>query len=297
MTTAWWPCRCIGCTSPLWFSMWNATTSPSDTVYIGMSGQRWPLMVHHRPGLPLRNPGRRPMEYSKLRSGSSVSKGSGSGDPYVSRSSSAFGCGGRLAAVASSGPMTHAVAAPDCTRTVPDVGTVTSRSARPPAGTVRTTSVDRRRLVQIAAVDGQHTEGLGRPDRHRAVVGVHDPHADLLIGLGRHADDVLRAVEGAGSPVGVGDAQEILLLVDAVLRQDHEGAEQSADHLFVRDLVGVVPERPDLVGDEAVRVLAALFDRVLGDPGHAVLGIRHVDAVPVQGDAVLDGGVAQDAPR
>ena len=33
--------------------------------------------------------------------------------------------------------MTYAVAAPDCTRTVPDVGTVTSRSARPPAGTVR----------------------------------------------------------------------------------------------------------------------------------------------------------------
>ena len=37
-TTAWWPCRCIGCTSPLWLEMVMLTTSPSWTIAIGMSG-------------------------------------------------------------------------------------------------------------------------------------------------------------------------------------------------------------------------------------------------------------------
>ena len=118
-----------------------------------------------------------------------------------------------------------------------------------------------------------------------------------LTGLGRHAGHVLLTVEGAGAAIGVRDAEEVLVLLDAVAGKDDERAEQAADHLLVGDLVGVVPERPDLVGDEPVGVLAALGHGVLGHPGDAVLGIRHVDAVPVQGDAVLDGGVAQVAPR
>jgi hypothetical protein len=77
--------------------------------------------------------------------------------------------------------------------------------------------------------------------------------------------------------VGVGDS-----------RLDHHRAEEAAAHLLVRDLVRVVPVRAGILGDEAVDVLTALLDGVLRDPGHAVLGVGHVDAVPVQGRAVGD---------
>ncbi len=54
----------------------------------------------------------------------------------------------------------------------------------------------------------------------------------------------------------------------------------------MRDLVRVVPERADLVGDEAVDELRPDPDRVLGDSGNAVHGVGHIQAVPVQRDAV-----------
>ena len=251
-------------------------------------------MVHHSPGLPSRNPGRRPMEYSKLRSGSSVSKGTRLRRmPYVSRSSSAVGCWAGSPRPASSGPMTYAVAAPDCTRTVPDGGTVTSRSARPPAGTVT------RRSSTGVGLFRSPPSTASRRNGSDAQTGIA-PLSVLMMrtrtcspGSAGDAGHVLLAVEGSGAAVGVGDADEVLVLLDAVAGKDDERAEQAADHLLVGDLVGVVPERPDLVGDEPVGVLAALGHRVLGHPGDAVLGIRHVDAVPVQGDAVLDRGVAQ----
>jgi len=37
-TTAWWPCTCSGCTSPLWFSTCITTMSPSHTMNIGTFG-------------------------------------------------------------------------------------------------------------------------------------------------------------------------------------------------------------------------------------------------------------------
>ena len=54
---------------------------------------------------------------------------------------------------------------------------------------------------------------------------------------------------------------------------------------FDRDLVRVVPERPGPLGAEAVDVAAARQHRVLGHARDAVLGVRHVDAVPVDRDA------------
>ena len=51
-TTAWWPCRCIGCTSPLSLLIVMRTTSPSATWNIGTSGKSLPLIVHQKPGLP-----------------------------------------------------------------------------------------------------------------------------------------------------------------------------------------------------------------------------------------------------
>jgi hypothetical protein len=77
--------------------------------------------------------------------------------------------------------------------------------------------------------------------------------------------------------VGVGDS-----------RLDHHRAEEAAAHLLVRDLVRAVPVRAGILGDEAVDVLAALLDCVLRHPGHAVLGVGHVHAVPVEGCAVGD---------
>ena len=46
VTSAWWPCRCMGCASPLWLSMRNFTTSPLRTMNIGTSGHMRPLIVH-----------------------------------------------------------------------------------------------------------------------------------------------------------------------------------------------------------------------------------------------------------
>ena len=60
-----------------------------------------------------------------------------------------------------------------------------------------------------------------------------------------------------------------------------------------RGLVRVVPEGADLLGAEAVDVAPPGQHCVLGDARHAVLRIRHVDAVPVDGDAVLDVAVPQ----
>jgi len=76
-TTAWWPCRCIGWTSPLWLEMLTRTVSPGDTTNIGTSGNMWPLMVQNSPGRPSTKPGRRPMSYRNVRSGRSGSKPSG----------------------------------------------------------------------------------------------------------------------------------------------------------------------------------------------------------------------------
>lgn len=50
--------------------------------------------------------------------------------------------------------------------------------------------------------------------------------------------------------------------------------------------MGVVPVRARILGDEPVDVPAADRDSVLGDAGDAVLGVRQVDAVPVQGGPV-----------
>ena len=71
-------------------------------------------------------------------------------------------------------------------------------------------------------------------------------------------------------------------------RLDDDHAEEAAPDLLRRDLVRVVPERPDLLCAESVRVARPGQDGVLRDAGHAVLGVRHVDAVPVDRDAVLD---------
>ena len=64
-------------------------------------------------------------------------------------------------------------------------------------------------------------------------------------------------------------------------------------HLLVGDLVGVVPVAPRLPGHEPVGVLLARPHGVLGDAGDTVLGVRHVDAVPVQRDPVGDVVVGQ----
>ncbi len=57
--------------------------------------------------------------------------------------------------------------------------------------------------------------------------------------------------------------------------------------------MGVVPERADLLGSKAVDVALAGQDGVLRDACDTVLGIRHVDSVPVDGHALLDVGVRE----
>ena len=77
-------------------------------------------------------------------------------------------------------------------------------------------------------------------------------------------------------------------------RLDDDHAEEAAPDLLRGDLVRVVPERSELLRAEAVRVALAGQDGVLRDAGHAVLGVRHVDAVPVDRDAVVDVFVPED---
>jgi hypothetical protein len=74
---------------------------------------------------------------------------------------------------------------------------------------------------------------------------------------------------------------------------DDEPAEEAALDLLVRHLVRVVPVGPGVRGDEPVDVLPTDRHGVLGDAGDAVLGVGHVDAVPVQRDPVRDGPVDQ----
>ncbi len=77
-----------------------------------------------------------------------------------------------------------------------------------------------------------------------------------------------------------------MVLVDPGGGQHDERPEQATDHLYVRHLVGVVPIAPHAIDDEPVRVALAGTDGVLRHAGDAVRGIRDVDAVPVQRDAV-----------
>ena len=55
----------------------------------------------------------------------------------------------------------------------------------------------------------------------------------------------------------------------------------------------MVPERPDLLGAEAVHVTLARQDGVLRDAGHPVLGVRDVDPVPMDRHALVDVLVQQ----
>ena len=70
--------------------------------------------------------------------------------------------------------------------------------------------------------------------------------------------------------------------------------EEAADDLVVRDLVRVVPVGAARGEPPAVGVRPAGRHGVLGDAGDAVLRVRDVHPVPVQGDASLDVDVAQD---
>jgi hypothetical protein len=73
--------------------------------------------------------------------------------------------------------------------------------------------------------------------------------------------------------------------------RDDEGAVEPLSHLVRRGLVGVVPERPDLVRAEAIGVAVAWRHGVLRDAGDAVLRVRDVHAVPVHRNAFFDVAV------
>jgi hypothetical protein len=72
---------------------------------------------------------------------------------------------------------------------------------------------------------------------------------------------------------------------------DHDRPEEPAPDLLVGLLMRVVPERADLLGHEPVHAPPARPHGVLREPGDAVLRVRHVEPVPVHGDAVGDVGV------
>ena len=144
----------------------------------------------------------------------------------------------------------------------------------------------RRGPVEVGAVYGDEAERCtGDPRRHRTVVAVDDPHAGKFAGRRLDWDVAIVAVDSAHPVVDMGERHDVHF-GGWLGRCYHEGAEQAAAYLFVRDLVRVVPERADLVGDEPVDELRPDPDRVLGDSGNAVHGVGHIQAMPVQRDAV-----------
>ena len=145
-----------------------------------------------------------------------------------------------------------------------------------------------RRVVELGAVDREHAKRCSR-DReavteavrvdqtkaNRRSCGDSSTPRGVVSVQGR---DAVERVHGDGE-VGAGRARA---------RLDDEHAEEAAPDLLRGDLVRVVPERPDLLRSESVGVALAREDGVLRHAGHAVLGVRDVDAVPVDRDALLD---------
>jgi hypothetical protein len=91
----------------------------------------------------------------------------------------------------------------------------------------------------------------------------------------------------------VDQRRHIQYVVIDVWRGDDQRSQQSPLHLVVRELVRVVPVRPDLVGHEPVRKRRAGQHGVLCDTGDAVHGVGDVQTVPVQRDAARDVRVLQ----
>ena len=138
------------------------------------------------------------------------------------------------------------------------------------------------RADDVVPVDGHGPEGAAADPRVQgAVVGVEQPDPDRCAGRGLDRGDAGAAGDRAPTGVGVHRRRDVLGVVRGD-RQDDQRAEQPAAHLGVRDLVRVVPVGAGVLGDEPVDVPAAGPDGVLGDPRDAVLGVGHVDPVPVQ---------------
>ena len=147
----------------------------------------------------------------------------------------------------------------------PSAGMITSRSARPPA--VTSTAVSSTGVGSLRSVPSTAMSRNGAPATH-ADIG---PLSVLMTrtrarlpGARLDGDVALAAVDGAHPVVEVSERHDIPRRPGRP-RAHHEGAEQAAADLFVRDLVRVVPEGADLVGDESVREVLADPDRVLGD--------------------------------
>ena len=149
--------------------------------------------------------------------------------------------------------------------------------------------------MHVVAVDGEHPERRPvDPGADRAVVGVDHPDPDGDAGRGGHRHVAGAPGHGAPPGVDVGERDDVGGRVRGVPgRVDDQRPEQPALDLVVRELVGVVPERARALRPEPVDVAAAHGHRVLGHAGHAVVGVRHGDAVPVQGGAARDGLVDQ----
>ena len=81
---------------------------------------------------------------------------------------------------------------------------------------------------------------------------------------------------------------DVLFLLGRRLAHDHERSVEALLHAVGGVLMRVVPEGPDLLRAEAVDVAPARRHRVLGHARNAVLGVRDVDAVPVDRHAVVD---------
>lgn len=132
---------------------------------------------------------------------------------------------------------------------------------------------------------------------HRATwTSLRDQLPPTLFDVSDQVSEVFDAIEEEVEPLrsllpGAPSQDDRPLLLRRFL--DDQRPEQAARHGGAGLLVGVVPEGAGPVGAEAVHVVPSGRDGVLGDPGHAVLGVGDVDAVPVQGDAVRHVAVDQ----
>ena len=162
-------------------------------------------------------------------------------------------------------------------------------STRPPPATSSSVSLELFGLVQVGAVERENLERrAGEREAVRGVVGVHESQAGP-----RPGRDVERSTPSLASSVGMPSnvcamSTRSRSASERGGRLDDDRAEEPAPNLLRGRLVRVVPERADLLRAEAVHVALAGQDGILGHACDPVLGVRHVDAVPVDRHALLD---------
>ena len=232
------------------------------------------------------------MEYSKLRSGSVGVEPDLSRGAVTEQVELLPRCRlrGRAAAV-------RADHDADVEQLHPDSGAVAGHLhlevGAPARGDPHRAAGDRRRIADVDAVDRPEHEGHRGPRPRGPVVAVHQAHPHPLARSRHHLAVALQPVDRGPPRIEVADGDDVPHTRVRGRGMHQDAAEQSPGDLLVRQLVRVVPVGAGIRSHPAIGVLLPDPHGILGHSRDPVLGIRHVDPVPVQRHPSADGLVAQ----